>query len=209
VEFRKNRVAPLLAIAAGYTLIMVTLWTAQPMQRRLFWLDAAFFFCAALMTFWKKPFQPPPFEFSVVVIVLGVATAGSVMLVGAELGTLHGLFGTKDPLLHAGTYLAWAVVQQWIQQAFFFVRLERLMHRGVLASLTAATMVGLAHLPNPVLAPLTFFGGWLLSELYRRYRSVLPLGIAQGLVGLAVAVTVPDQINHHMRVGLGYLLYRG
>jgi len=106
-------------------------------------------------------------------------------------------------------YLVWAVVQQWIQQAFFFTRLEQVVHRGVLASFTAAVMFGLAHLPNPVLAPLTFLGGWLLSELYRRYRSILPLGIAHGFVGLAIALSVPDHINHHMRVGLGYLLYRG
>ena len=89
------------------------------------------------------------------------------------------------------------------------MRLERLLHRGALASFTAAAMFGLAHVPNPVLVPLTFLGGWLLSELYRRYRSVLALGIAQGMVGLAVAVAVPDHINHHMRVGLGYLLYHG
>ena len=209
MEFREHRRTSVLAIAVGYTLIMVSLWTAQPVQRGLFWLAAAFFFCAAVVTFWKKPFQPPPLVFTVVVIAFGVATAGIVMLVGAKLGTLHGLFGTRQPLFHAGMYLTWAIVQQWIQQAFFFVRLERLLHRGVLASFTAAAMFGLAHVPNPVLVPLTFFGGWLLSELYRRYRSVLPLGIAQALVGLAIAVAVPDQINHHMRVGLGYLLYRG
>jgi hypothetical protein len=209
LKSQEQRLGPLVAIAIGYTLIIVTLWSPQAAQRRLFWLDAAFFFCAAVMAFWKKPFQPPPLEFTLLAVGLGSAIAGAVMLVGAELGTLHGLFGTRQPLLHAGMYIAWTIVQQWIQQAFFFVRLERLLHRGMLASLTAAAMFGLAHLPNPVLAPLTFFGGWLLSELYRRYRSVLPLGIAQGLVGLAVAVTVPDHINHHMRVGLGYLLYRG
>lgn len=209
MEFREHRLAPVLAIAAGYALIMVTLWTPQPMQRRLFWLAAAFFFCAAVVGFWKKPLQPPPLEFTLVVVAVGIAIAGTVMLVAAEIGTLHGLSGARQPVLHACMYLTWAVVQQWIQQAFFFVRLERLLHRGVLASFTAAAMFALAHIPNPVLVPLTFFGGWLLSELYRRFRSVLPLGIAQGLVGLAVAVAVPDQINHHMRVGLGYLLYRG
>jgi hypothetical protein len=49
--------------------------------------------------------------------------------------------------------------------------------------------------------------GWLLSELYRRYRTLIPLGIAHGLVGLAIALSVPDRLNHHMRVGLGYLHY--
>ena len=209
LESVENRLSPLLAIAAGYTLIMITIWSNRPAQRRLFWIDVAFFLSAAIVFFHGRPFELPQLEFSLIVVGLGITVAASVLFTAAEMGTLHGLFGARRPLLHAGTYLTWAVVQQWIQQSFFFVRLEKLLHRGVLASFTAAAMFGLAHLPNPVLAPLTFFGGWLLSELYRRYRCVLPLGIAHGLVGLAIALSVPDQINHHMRVGLGYLTYGG
>jgi len=209
LEPREHRLRPLLAIAAGYVLIMVTIWSPRPVQRWLFWIDAAFFFCTAVMASRKQPLEFPRLDISVVVIAAGAALACLMVLVAAQLGTLHGLFGTPRPLLHAGMYLIWAMVQQWIQQAFFFTRLEQVVHGGVLASFTAAVMFGLAHLPNPVLAPLTFLGGWLLSELYRRYRSILPLGIAHGLVGLAIALSVPDHINHHMRVGLGYLLYRG
>lgn len=209
MEPREQRLTALLAIAAGYALIVITVWSPRPVQRWLFWVDASFFFCAAVLAFRKKPFELPPPEFTVVIVGLGIAIAGTVMFIAAELGTLHHLFGARRPLLHAGMYLSWAIIQQWIQQSFFFVRLERLLHRGILASFTAAAMFGLAHLPNPVLAPITFLGGWLLSEIYRRYRSVLPLGIAHGLVGLAIALSVPDQINHHMRVGLGYLMYHG
>ncbi|HKT52198.1 MAG TPA: CPBP family intramembrane glutamic endopeptidase [Candidatus Angelobacter sp.] len=209
MESRENRLTPILAIAAGYALIMITIWSPRPAQRWLFWINASFFFCAAVFAYRSQPFELPQLDFSVLVIGVGTAIACLMVVAAAQLGTLHGLFGTPRPLLHAGMYLIWAIVQQWIQQAFFFVRLERLLHHGVLASFTAAIMFGLAHLPNPVLAPLTFLGGWLLSELYRRYRSVLPLGIAHGLVGLAIALSIPDHIHHHMRVGLGYLLYRG
>lgn len=190
-------------------LIMVTIWSQRSTQRWLFWIDASFFLCAAVLACWKNPFELPQLDFTLVVVGLGFTIAVAVVFTAAEMGTLHGLFGTRRPLVHAGMYLTWAVIQQWIQQSFFFVRLERILHRGILASFTAAAMFGLAHLPNPVLAPLTFLGGWLLSELYRRYRSFLPLGIAHGLVGLAIALSVPDQINHHMRVGLGYLMYGG
>jgi membrane protease YdiL (CAAX protease family) len=209
VDSRKKRLTSLLTLATGYTLIMVTIWSQPLIQRRLFWVDVAFFFCAAVASFWKRTFELPQLEFTLIVVGLGITVAASMLFAAAEVGTLHGLFGTRQPLLHASMYVTWALVQQWIQQSFFFVRLERLLHRGVLASFTAAAMFGLAHLPNPVLAPVTFLGGWLLSELYRRYRSVLPLGIAHGLVGLAIALSVPDQIHHHMRVGLGYLMYGG
>lgn len=209
MESAHQRLAPLLAIAIGYTLIMVTIWSQRSTQRWLFWIDAAFFFFAAVFACWKNPFELPHLDFTLLVVGIGFTIAAAVLFIAAEMGTLHGLFGARRPLLHAGMYLTWAVVQQWIQQSFFFVRLERILHRGILASFTAAAMFGLAHLPNPVLAPLTFLGGWLLSELYRRYRSFLPLGIAHGVVGLAIALSVPDQINHHMRVGLGYLTYGG
>jgi len=43
--------------------------------------------------------------------------------------------------------------------------------------------------------------------LFRRYRNLYALGLAQGLLGLCFAVCVPDALNHHMRVGLGYLHY--
>ncbi len=166
----------------------------------------------ALVRFFRQRFRMPhldlpPLQFSIVVIGLGIITAAAVLLASAQLGTLHRLFGKPNAILHGSTYLIWAVVQQWIQQSFFFARMERVIERGVLASFTTAALFGLAHLPNPVLAPLTFLGGWLLSELYRRYRSVVPLGIAHGLVGLAIALAVPDSLNHHMRVGLGYLHY--
>jgi Type II CAAX prenyl endopeptidase Rce1-like len=188
---------------------MVTIWSERPVQRWLFWIDAAFFLCAAVVTFRKNPIELPQLDFSLVVIGVGLTLAVAIVFTAAQIGTLHGLFGTSRRFLHAGMYLTWAMVQQWIQQSFFFVRLERLLHRGVLASFTAAAMFGLAHLPNPVLAPLTFFGGWLMSELYRRYRCVLPLGVAHGVIGLAIALAVPDEVNHHMRVGLGYLTYGG
>jgi len=31
--------------------------------------------------------------------------------------------------------------------------------------------------------------------------------VAHGLIGLAIAVSIPDSLHHHMRVGLGYLRY--
>ena len=33
------------------------------------------------------------------------------------------------------------------------------------------------------------------------------LGIAHGILGLSLALTVPNSLHHHMRVGLGYLRY--
>jgi hypothetical protein len=43
--------------------------------------------------------------------------------------------------------------------------------------------------------------------LFLRYRNIYALGLAHGILGLCVAIIVPDSIQHHMRVGIGYYRY--
>jgi hypothetical protein len=212
--FRLSRTHMLLLFqtAVGYALIMATLWAGNAWKRQLFWISAAWFLAWTLVAAWRKGVEAtglrlPPLRVAAVLIGAAAALAMSLMLVASTLGTLHGLFGAHDPLRHAGGYIFWAIVQQFVQQVFFFSRFEELTDNGLLAGFLAAFLFGVAHLPNPVLAPVTFLGGWVLSELFRRYRSIIPLGIGHGLVGLAIALSVPDHIQHHMRVGLSYLRY--
>lgn len=205
----KQKSTALIESLIGFGLIMATVWTAKVEQRSFFWISAAWFACfgaLALRRGWRN-ITFPPLKFSIGLIAGGIAVAGCVIAIASRIGTLHRLFGMKDPLQHAAMYLLWAVIQQLIQQKFFLSRFEQLTSRGMLATFTAAALFAVAHVPNPVLVPVTFLGGWVLSEIYRRYRYVVPLGIAHGLVGIAVALSVPDGIQHHMRVGLGYLTY--
>jgi hypothetical protein len=190
-------------------LIIATIWTERALQRHFFWITAAFFFAATVIAFWNQPLELPRLKLSLVLIAIGVLVAASVMLIASWAGTLHVLFGRRNVLAHAWGYLVWALFQQYLQQSFFFTRIERVVQSGVMASFVAAALFALAHLPNPVLTPVTFIGGWILSEIYRRYRTILPLGVVHGMVGLALAVSIPDGLMHHMRVGLGYLRYHG
>jgi CAAX prenyl protease-like protein len=209
VRSAPGKYAPLVALVAGYGLVLATVWTERSLQRQFFWITAAFFFAATVSAFWRQSLELPRLKTSLVLIVIGMLVAGSVMLLAAWMGTLHVLFGRRNVLAHAWGYLVWALLQQYLQQCFFFVRIERFVQSGLLASFIAAAMFAMVHLPNPVLTPVTFIGGWILSEIYRRYRTILPLGIVHGMVGLALAVSIPDGIMHHMRVGLGYLRYHG
>ncbi|HEY6968706.1 MAG TPA: CPBP family intramembrane glutamic endopeptidase [Candidatus Angelobacter sp.] len=207
---RENKLVVLGELAVGYTLIMITIWTAHRAQRILFYVSAAYFFVAAVIAVLRR--QPLglkrlPLRMTIMTVAATIVIAAAMVTIAAALGTLHGLFGVRAPLLHASTYLVWSLVQQYIQQSFFFVRIEQLTSNGARASFITACLFGLAHLPNPVLTPVTFIGGWILCELFRRYRSLYPLAVAHGLIGLAIAVSVPDSIHHHMRVGLGYLRY--
>jgi membrane protease YdiL (CAAX protease family) len=210
-RLRKRSKRILLAeLAIGYASILVTIWTPKPAQRILFATSAAWFLASAVTAKLRGEqlgFRRPPLRMTVVTIALTALLALGMGAEASRMGTLHGLFGVWAALLHSSTYLLWSVIQQYMQQSYFLCRIEKLTNHGVLASLITALLFGLAHLPNPVLAPATFIGGWALSELFRRYRSIYPLAAAHGLMGLAIAVCVPDHIHHHMRVGIGYLRY--
>jgi len=86
-------------------------------------------------------------------------------------------------------------------------RLTRLLEsEGAAVGLAAVLFAG-AHLPNLPLTAATLVWGAISCALFRRYRNLYVLGLAQGLLGLCFAVCVPDALHHHLRVGLGYLKY--
>jgi membrane protease YdiL (CAAX protease family) len=100
-------------------------------------------------------------------------------------------------------YVIWAFAQQFLLLSFFFLRLETLV--GARWAVAASTFLfTLAHLPNPALTVMTVVGALFFTEMFRRYRSIYPLGIVHALLGMAIAYTFPDVLMHHMRVGLSY-----
>ncbi len=111
------------------------------------------------------------------------------------------------PSLHlAWQYVALALIQEFMLQSFFFTRCEELFGSSA-AVWVAATLFAGAHLPSPILTTFTLVGGLFFCEMFRRYRSIYPIGIVHAVLGLTIAVTMPDSILHHMRVGIGYLRY--
>jgi membrane protease YdiL (CAAX protease family) len=100
-------------------------------------------------------------------------------------------------------YVIWAFAQQFLLQSFFFVRVESLI--GSRWAVVASTLLfTLAHLPNLPLTTLTFVGALFFTELFRRYRSIYPLGVIHAMLGIAIAYSFPNSLMHHMRVGLSY-----
>jgi len=100
-------------------------------------------------------------------------------------------------------YILWAFFQQFLLQSFFFLRMESTV--GPVAALWISTaLFTLAHLPNLPLTVLTFFGALFFTDLFRRVRSIYPLGIVHAMLGIAIAYSFPDSLMHHMRVGLSF-----
>jgi membrane protease YdiL (CAAX protease family) len=142
----------------------------------------------------------------------GVALGGSAITVIA-LAFLVRWSGGQIPVnpiwpsLHAvWQYIVWALVQEFILQSFFFTRCEDLFGSSA-AVWVSATLFAAAHLPSPILTTFTLVAGLFFCEMFRRYRSIYPIGIVHALLGLTIAVTMPDNLLHHMRVGIGYLRY--
>ena len=201
----------LLELAVGYLLIMATIWTVNPTQRVLYWLAFAWI----VGTSWARHDGWT---------ALGLGRKGllqSLWIVGAALllsaiatwiawgtHTLHRLHGPTPLLMHGWGYIIWSLMQQFLLQIYFLSRLTRLLPGKKAAPIIAATVIfALAHLPNPILTPITLVWGAISCVLFLRYRNIYALGLAHGIMGLCVAVTVPSSLHHHMRVGIGYLRY--
>ena len=138
--------------------------------------------------------------------ILPAAVVLSVVGVDAAkyAGTFHTLYAPD--LSHVGGYVFWTLYQQFLLQDFFMPRLSSVLSSNAAIGI-AAVLFALAHLPNIPLVLATLVWGAVSCALFRRYRNLYVLGLAQGLLGLCFAVCVPDVWLHQMRVGLGYLRY--
>jgi membrane protease YdiL (CAAX protease family) len=137
------------------------------------------------------------------VVVAAGMVLGCAVLVAARLHTLHA------PTSHFSwlAYLLWSIVQQFLMQALFLARLQRLIRGERAAALAAAGLFAVAHLPNPLLAIATLPWGFVACLLFQRYRSLYAIGVAHGILGITIALTIPGTVSHNMRAGLGYLTY--
>lgn len=138
--------------------------------------------------------------FGLGVLLAAVVVAGGIAI-KPVLGPSHPV-----PMDRAWQYAIWAVMQEFILQSFFYLRLKSILgHRR--GALLAALLFSAVHLPSPALTVLSFIGGLLFCELFHRYRNLIPIGLVHALLGLTIAASLPDSLMHHMRVGIGYLAY--
>jgi len=199
----------ILEVFAAWGLIEATTWTHGRTQSELFWISAAFIFVSTIA---RRPrlrdlgLGLHGLRSTLWVIPAAIAISGIAVLIAQRLGTLHPLFGVIGIATHSFAYFIWAIVQQFILQSYFFVRLEQLLSSR-LTAIASTVLFTLVHIPNPVLMSVCFFAGWAACEIFRRQRNIYCLGVAHAILGLTIAVTVPNHIQRHMRVGIGYFHY--
>jgi hypothetical protein len=149
----------------------------------------------------------PPARVSLWILLVGGTAALAIPLLALAAGRPVPANADWPRLQNLWPYVIWAFAQQFLLQSFFFVRVESLAgpRWAVLASTALFTF---AHLPNAALTAMTFVGALFFTDLFRRHRSIYPLGIIHAMLGIAIAYSFPDQIMHHMRVGLSYWQFR-
>jgi membrane protease YdiL (CAAX protease family) len=141
-------------------------------------------------------------------IVFAISFAAAIVMIFfvESIGGQIAPIPTWTTLYRSGGYVIWALLQELLLQSFFFTRCEELFGSSG-AVWVAATLFAAAHLPNLILTTLTLVGGLFFCEMFRRYRSIYPIGIVHAVLGLTVAITMPDSLLHHMRAGVGFLQY--
>ena len=200
----------LLELAIAYGLILLVVWTPRRWQSLLWWDAAAA--VAIILSIRFDGLEAMGLRAENLfrsLWVVGAALLAAAAAVALASG-LHTLRLPASPVLFIRKYWAyalWAFAQQFLLQCFFLSRLLRLLPNTKSAALTAAFLFALAHLPNPILVPITFVWGFAACLLFLRYRNLYPLAIAHAILGITIAITVPGPVDHNMRVGLGYLTY--
>jgi len=198
-------------LAICYGLIQLVIWTPKPMHHLLFWI--AFTWILATTLVYRPDANTLGLRLSGLRSLLwitagGLLFAGLLVGIGFELHTLHPLHGAGSLRLHMAGYLLWAFQQQFILQDYFLLRLLRILPTQSAAVFAAAALFSIAHLPNLVLAVATLVWGMVSCTFFLRHRNLYTLGLVHCILGLCVAISVPDAVTHHMMVGLGYLHYR-
>ncbi len=207
---RRSKRRDAIEIAVAYALIMMVEWTPRPLQRVL-WLVAA---TGLVVIIWRSfdgwqamGFRAANLLRSLWIAAAALALAAVALAVTARMHTLHAPAGPLTFFVTYCAYAVWSGVQQFLLQGVFLLRFLRLIPRPSAAALAASVLFATAHLPNPVLTPITFIWGLAACLLFLRYRNIYPLMIAHAILGITVAMAIPGPVDHNMRVGLGYLRY--
>ncbi len=201
----------LVDLAVGYGLILIVIWTPQPLRSVLYFVTVGWVGFATWRSFdsWDAMgVRVKGFVSSLWVVGVALCVSVGATLLAIRLQTFHAPHSPFRFVQSFWGYATWSLFQQFLLQDFMLRRLQRLTPDRRVAVLVAAGLFALAHLPNPVLTVMTLIWGVAACVVFLRYRNLFTLGIAHAILGVCVAITVPATVQHDMRVGLGYLKYR-
>ncbi len=198
-------------LAVGYLLILLVIWCPRPYQRWVYWAPVIWVAVSCWLSFesWRAMgWRTGNLLRSAWVVGVALAMAAVAVVVSMKLGTLHAPDGAVLFFKTYVGYAIWSFVQQFLLVDFFMGRLLRLVPSPRIAVVVTAIIFAAAHIPNPILAPLTLIWGLAACLIFLEYRNLWSLGLAHAIFGICVAIAVPAHLTHNMRVGLGYWRFR-
>lgn len=98
----------------------------------------------------------------------------------------------------------WAIAQQYVMQGFINRRAQMVFGKGWKSVMVVALIFGLLHLPNLVLASLTFVAGVWWAAIYQRSPNLFALAISHSILAILLALSLPPAWLNSLRVGFKY-----
>ena len=137
------------------------------------------------------------------VMFFSVPAIGGMWFVGLLAGSIR--VGAIAFFVIAIFYTSWALVQQYLFQAYLARRLRIFFGGRILTALAAAVMFAIIHLPALFLAGGTFVFGFIAAFIFYRRPNIYSLAICHGLLGAALYGFLPDALTGRIEGGEGLL----
>ena len=98
----------------------------------------------------------------------------------------------------------WGLFQQYVLNGFINRRAQQAFSKGLKSVLLVAIVFSLFHLPNPLLAILTFLAGLIWAAVYQRQPNLFALALSHSISSLTLALSISPKLLDSLRVGFKY-----
>jgi xanthosine utilization system XapX-like protein len=99
----------------------------------------------------------------------------------------------------------WALFQQYTLQGFINRRAQLALGQGLGSVALVGVVFSLIHLPNPLLAILTFLAGIFWASVYQQVPNLFAIALSHSVASFVLAFTISPNLLYSLRVGFKYL----